>query len=253
MDEGTKRFTYSLPFHRGKGKNPMPNTITTTIEEIITPTEAAIAAMEANESLLRSRDNRPTVKITVNQFVDIVTNHISGQGIVTAYVETMMGHTPECGTKLLKKHKISKLPTAEVVDLPVRKCTAVNFNAWADYARLVELQREREGTEGEFVLGKVWHERFEGRKGNFFVHHKDDESRIYLSAPAPKTIGGSVYIDGSGQEMTKDGVSDMYSNLMSPRKGSTRQGVKNTIKFKVFKLEGIRYFVMRGVIYHIMH
>ena len=221
------------------------NQITMKIEDVIAE----------NESLIKSRKTRPVVKVTPSQFVDLVSQNAGTSTFVTAYNVTQFGFDKSKGQRLpVKKHRQTGESTANVVSWPIDKGYTINFNLLSDYERIVNAQRAKEGKEGDFKAeSHRFIERFDGIKGKFFGHHKDDASRIYLCVTKPQSIGIPEYLDAKGRKIEGEELKDILDNVLPKKSKSKKQGVEKEVIHLNPKLENIWYFVMNGTIYQIMH
>jgi len=212
--------------------------------------------IKENEALIRSRKTRPVVKVTPNQFVEMIAENAGTSTFVTAYNVTEFGFDKSKGQRApVKKHRETGEPTADMVAWPLSKGYTINFNLLADYERIVKKQLEREGKDPESFEREehVFLRRFDGKKGKFFGHHKDDEGRVYLCVTKPDAIGDPVYMDANGRVVEGDELTDIMVNMLPKRSKSKKQGTDEEVIFLNPKIENIHFFVMNGVIYEVMH
>jgi len=206
----------------------------------LTASETAIEAeVQENQLMLAARDTRPTVKITVNQFRDMVHANVNGCSIVSVHAVT----EPKCN----KKHRASKAPVADVVALPIRKSYSVNFGLGADYEKCVRNQIERDGGDPEsFTAGEhKWMDTLEKADGSydqfFGVHSRTGE--IYLKVARPIRCGSPVFVDGNGERIEGEALADIKENLFRKPSGSAYINVA---------MRNARYVAMRGILYEIL-
>jgi hypothetical protein len=163
------------------------------------------------------------MKIVVEQLVEMLVKN-KGAKIVTLHTETQPQmrkmNNPYLG--VVKKSRINGV---------------VNFN----YENSVNRQREREGSETDFVAEeRKWGHRINGTP---VVKHKD---KYYLEVKVERVLDSSYELNGNVVNY-EDLKPFFYA------KGESRQGVENEIKLRDFSLDSLKALKYNGELFEIVN
>ena len=211
-------------------------------------------SIQENQALVSSMKERPVLKVTRNQFIDLIRqNHQKGTRIATIYAVTYYGH--DAGMqKATKKHRVTGLPTTEMVHFPIQKIYAMQFHLGANYENCVKNQYEREGlNKDDFEKGSSWMQPIELCDGNidkiFGKHSTTDE--IYMRVPLAKRLN-SMWFDGNNTELENDQILDLQANVLPKKSTSQKQECEKKVIFITVKINNIKYAVVNGIIYELI-
>jgi hypothetical protein len=129
----------------------------------------------------------------------------------------------------------------------VKKLAGWGFDANADYARKVNLQREREGMEMNFEALPSWAE-----KVNSVVYcHKVKTEQLYASVYPANNFGQfkEWFVEG---KLATEGESARIESFIPEKSESSRQGTEKTIQIRRVKLENILAISLKGKRYYIV-
>jgi hypothetical protein len=116
----------------------------------------------------------------------------------------------------------------------VKKLSGWGFDVNADYTRKVNLQREREGLEGDFEALPTWAEKV----NDIIYRHKTETHKLYMSVFPSTNFGTFVSYFVDGRPATESEM--VIIKQFTPEKSeSSRQGTEKTVQIRRPSLNNI--------------
>lgn len=146
--------------------------------------------------------------------------------------------------KALKKSRITKTPTPDLISV-LKKVQTFSCFLGKNYNYLVNLKRENEGKETDFVALTSYLVPYKNSKILFV--HKDNPEKFYIRIYANicgEYSGSSTYLDKNNQKVNFRELQKEYFDLPNEN-SSSRQELDSEVLVFNFKLENIK-FLKRG-------
>ena len=152
--------------------------------------------------------------------------------------------------KALKKSRVTGEATpAEYTG--IKKYTYRESTVGADYQTEVNIERQAEGSSGDFESKESYHQ-YHTENGVVREHKKAGTLYLGIFGNLQTHSGVSFYYDGSDAEMSKEDFykieAEYLSGWQDPSKrkatAQANQGVEDPIKFVLYKLSGIKYLAV---------
>jgi hypothetical protein len=136
----------------------------------------------------------------------------------------------------------------------VRKASRVNGIIGYNYENSVNLQREREGAEADFVAEKrSWGTRIviEGKPTPFVQHVPKGETEVktYLTVKVERTLESPKYFDQDGNEINHE----VIAPYLPPKRNSPGQGLDKEIIHREYALDSLETLTVAGTVYELIH
>ena len=132
----------------------------------------------------------------------------------------------------------------------VEKLCWTHGNINMNYTNSVNNQLEREGKERNFVASENWGEaKYDMFNGCIGQKKDSDSTQLYLRYSPLSTDFLSYGINGNVCDSEQSKIIDSFMPFYKP---ATNQGTEKEVKFRMYKLEGIKVIKLQGTLYQIV-
>jgi hypothetical protein len=176
--------------------------------------------------------NKPLSQIVKNLSNEKKARRTTLPQLIQHLVQLSQGNYTKGFLVMASDHKMNK--RGNDLHGRVKKLSAWGFDTNGDYARKVNLQREREGLEMDFESLPTWAEKV----NDIIYRHKTETEKLYMSVFPTSNFGSFVEYFVDGRPAT-DAEMAIIKQFTPEKSDSSRQGVEKTIQIRRPSLNNI--------------